>query len=79
MLDDAPDITESICADLRDMGFFAEPFLSIESVRTALQTNRFDAFIIDLMIGRNAARNIIGSHTGRRPALPDRDPDWSTR
>jgi CheY-like chemotaxis protein len=70
VLDDAPDIVESICSDLRCMGFLAEPFFSIEGLSAALETTRFDAYIIDWVIGRTTARELIETIREADPHCP---------
>jgi DNA-binding NtrC family response regulator len=52
------------------MGFLAEAFLSIESLSATLSTKRFDAYIIDWIIGRTTACKLIGAIRAADPHCP---------
>jgi CheY-like chemotaxis protein len=59
VLDDEPEIAEAICADLRDMGFDAQAYFSIEGLSKDIKMQSFDAFIVDWIVGKQTTRQLI--------------------
>jgi CheY-like chemotaxis protein len=70
VLDDEKDIAEGICAELENMGLHAMPFFSIEDLSAAIKAQRFDAYIIDWVIGRTTAQELIESIREVDPHCP---------
>lgn len=59
VVDDMPEVTGPLCKDLRLQGFNALPFASFEHLSEALRSDRFDAYILDWLVGpKNAAASI---------------------
>lgn len=51
VLDDQPNITDSLCVFLRQAGFKADAFHSISSLRGALAEQPYDAYVLDWLVG----------------------------
>ena len=59
VLDDSADTTEPACGFLRAAGFEAEPFATVQALRAALKTKKFDAYLIDWLIDQTTAAELL--------------------
>lgn len=71
VLDDDPAAAKSICENLNHRGFRATPFFKASALIKALETDAFDCFVLDWLVGRSTALPAIKAiREGTRPDAP---------
>ena len=70
VLDDDEDLTRSICAHLEQDGYRARPYFRIDDLPTAADAVRFDAYLIDWIVGETSAADAIARLRARDAACP---------
>jgi DNA-binding NtrC family response regulator len=70
VLDDDRDLTDSICAHLQDSGYEAHPFYRTTDLQTRLKTERYDAFVIDWIVGETSTVKLIAAIRAQDAACP---------
>jgi len=70
ILDDDRDLAASIVQFLRTKGFDATAFDSIETIVTALQTSRFDGFVLDWVVAGSNIRDLLPTVRAANPVGP---------
>ena len=70
VLDDDRDITDSICAHLQGNGYDARAFYKTADLQTELKTQRFDAFVIDWIVGESSTLKLIAGIRTQEAAAP---------
>jgi CheY-like chemotaxis protein len=61
VLDDDRDLTDSICAHLQDSGYAARPFYRTADLQARLKTERYDAFVLDWIVGEASTVKLIAA------------------
>jgi ActR/RegA family two-component response regulator len=61
VLDDDQDLTNSICAHFEASGYDARPFFTIAELLSSLDPRRFDAYVLDWIIGETSALKLIAA------------------
>jgi CheY-like chemotaxis protein len=61
VLDDDRDLTDSICAHLQDSGYEARPFYRTADLQARLKTERYDAFVLDWIVGEASTVKLIAA------------------
>lgn len=59
VLDDDPDITNSICEHFESSGYEARPFFGTAELLASLAHERFDGFLIDWIVGETSTVGLI--------------------
>jgi CheY-like chemotaxis protein len=70
VLDDDVDLTDSICAHLQDSGYEARPFYATADLQKSLGAQRFDAFVIDWIVGERSTVELIAGLRAKDVACP---------
>ena len=70
VLDDDPDLTNSICDFLRAEGYDAKPFYASADLVADSSRRQFEAFVIDWVIGEEMALKLIKGLRERDAAVP---------
>jgi CheY-like chemotaxis protein len=59
VLDDQPNVTESLCVFLRQAGFRADAFHAIGTLRAALAESSYDAYVLDWVVGEETVGSLV--------------------
>jgi len=59
VLDDDRDLTDSICAHLQADGYDARPFYRTPDLQADVRTQRYDAFVIDWIVGESSTVKLM--------------------
>ena len=70
IVDDDDDLAASIVQFLREKGLDAISYRTGEHLRAALDTSRFDGFILDWMLGEGNVRELLPELRARNPNAP---------
>jgi CheY-like chemotaxis protein len=70
VVDDSPDITDSVCAYLRLVGFDAQPYSNFEQLSTAIKDQPHDAYIIDWLVASTTAAALFAEIRTMDPLCP---------
>lgn len=70
VLDDNPEVTDSLCAYLRLVNFEAQPYTTLEDLSTAIRTQPFDGYVLDWLIGPTTAAGTIAEIRAADPDCP---------
>ena len=70
VLDDDEDLTNSICAHLQDSGYEARAFYKTADLQASLKAQRYDAFIIDWIVGEASTVKLIAALRTQDAACP---------
>jgi CheY-like chemotaxis protein len=70
VLDDDKDLTDSICAHLHDSGYDSRPFYKTADLQSSSKTQRYDAFVIDWIVGESSAEKLIAALRAEDAARP---------
>jgi len=70
VLDDDQDLTNSICAHFQASGYDARPFYLTADLLSAIGSQRFDAYVIDWLVGEKSTIKLIGSLRARDATCP---------
>jgi len=70
ILDDAVDIAEGLASFFNASGYDATAFVSAHELQEAMRVRRFDAYIIDWLIGDTTARGILADIRGADQHCP---------
>ena len=72
VLDDDRDLTDSICAHLQDSGYDAHPFYRTADLQTRSKNERYDAFVIDWIVGETSTLKLIAALRAEDAHCPSR-------
>ena len=61
VLDDDQDLTNSICAHLEGSGYEARPFFRTADLVSSAKVQRYDAFVIDWIVGETSTLKLIAA------------------
>lgn len=70
VLDDDVDLTNSICAHLDDSGYEARAFYKTTDLQASLKTQRYDAFVIDWIVGETSTVKLIAALRAQDAVCP---------
>ena len=70
VLDDDEDLTNSICAHLQDSGYDSRPFYKTADLQSSSKTQRYDAFVIDWIVGETSTVKLIAALRAEDTACP---------
>jgi DNA-binding NtrC family response regulator len=70
VLDDDRDLTDSICAHLQDSGYDAHPFYRTADLQTRSKNERYDAFVIDWIVGETSTVKLIAAIRAQDATCP---------
>lgn len=70
VLDDDQDLTNSICAHFEASGYDARPFFTIAELLSGLDARRFDAYVLDWIIGETSALKLIAAIRAKVASCP---------
>ena len=70
VLDDDPDVTDSVCAHLQASGFDAQPFYRTADLAAAAKLRRHDGFVIDWIVDRSSTHDLIAELRSEDPSCP---------
>jgi len=70
VLDDDRDLTDSICAHLQDSGYEARPFYRTADLQSQVKTERYDAFVIDWIVGETSTVKLIAALRAQDATCP---------
>ena len=70
VLDDDPDVTDSVCAHLQASGFEARPYYKTADLAAAAKVERHDGFVIDWIVGRSSTHDLIADLRSEDPSCP---------
>jgi DNA-binding NtrC family response regulator len=70
VLDDDRDLTDSICAHLQDSGYDAHPFYRTADLQTRSKNERYDAFVIDWIVGETSTLKLIAAIRAQDATCP---------
>jgi CheY-like chemotaxis protein len=70
ILDDDRDLTDSICAHLQDSGYDAHPFYRTADLQTRSKNERYDAFVIDWIVGETSTVKLIAAIRAQDATCP---------
>ena len=70
VLDDDRDLTDSICAHLQDSGYDAHPFYRTADLQTRSKNERYDAFVIDWIVGETSTIKLIAAIRAQDATCP---------
>ena len=70
VLDDDQDLTNSVCAHFEANGYDARPFFTIAELLSSLDARRFDAYVVDWIIGETSALKLIGAIRAKDAGCP---------
>ena len=70
VLDDDQDLTNSICAHFEASGHDARPFFTIAELLSGLDARRFDAYVLDWIIGETSALKLIAAVRAKDAKCP---------
>ncbi len=59
VLDDQPNVTDSLCVFLRQAGFRADAFHTIGTLRAALAESSYDAYVLDWLVGDETVGSLV--------------------
>ena len=70
VVDDDDNLAASICQFLREKGLEAISYRTGDHLRAALESARFDGFILDWMLGEGSIRELLAEVRARNPSGP---------
>lgn len=70
VLDDDRDLTDSICAHLQADGYDARPFYRTADLQADARTRRYDAFVIDWIVGEDSTVKLMTALRGQDAICP---------
>ena len=70
VLDDSPEVTESVCSYLGSIGFEAFGFTTLESLVETLASASYDGYILDWLIDKESVARLIGRIRSRDQECP---------
>jgi len=70
VLDDDEDLTNSICAHFQASGYDARPFYRTADLLSAIGSQRYDAYVIDWIVGEKSTIKLIGSLRAQDATCP---------
>ena len=70
VLDDHEDLTNSICAHLQDSGYDARAFYRTADLQASLKSQRYDAFVIDWIVGETSTVKLIATLRAQDATCP---------
>jgi len=70
VLDDDRDLTDSICAHLQDSGYDAHPFYRTADLQARSKNERYDAFVIDWIVGETSTVKLIAALRAQDATCP---------
>ena len=70
VLDDDQDLTNSICAHFQASGYDARPFYRTADLASASNSQQYDAYVIDWIVGEKSTIKLIGSLRAQNEACP---------
>lgn len=70
VLDDDPDLVFMLGQHLREDGFEARTFTTLGQIEKAAAKERFDAFVLDWVVGSASARAFVEAQRQRAPNVP---------
>ena len=70
MLDDEADVAKGLASGLMDQGFEAVPFAGAAQLEAALQLESFDGYVVDWVLGRGTAHELLAKLRAQSPAAP---------
>jgi FixJ family two-component response regulator len=70
VLDDDEDLTRSICAHLDQDGYAARPYFRTEDLPATSDGPRFDAYVIDWLVGPTSTAGLVSALRARDPRCP---------
>ncbi len=70
VLDDDHDLTNSICNHLNESGYEAHPFYRSADVLAGAAAQRYDAFVVDWLIGETSSLKLIDTIRQQDSAVP---------
>ena len=70
VLDDDRDLSDGICAHLAASGYDAKPFYKSAELIASFESNAYDAFIVDWIVGHANALDLIVSLRARQSSAP---------
>jgi len=70
VLDDDPDVTDGLCAQLRASGYDATAFYKAADLGKAAETQRFDAFVVDWIVDDGNTHALLSALRQRHPSAP---------
>lgn len=65
LVDDSPAVRQSLCLLLRNRGYTVEAYTGPAEVLSALESNAFDVFIIDLKLEESNGIALLSAIRGR--------------
>lgn len=70
VLDDDEDLTNSICSHLQDSGYETRPFFKTADLQSSIKAQRYDAFVIDWIVGESSTVRLIAAVRAQDAACP---------
>ena len=70
VLDDDNDLTNSICAHFDGSGYEARPFYKTADVLSSMKTQKYDAFVIDWIVGETSTLKLIAELRAQNADCP---------
>ena len=70
VLDDDKDLTLSICAHFKAIGYDAHPFYDTAGLLANARTQRFDSFVIDWIVGETSTQKLIAELRAQDETCP---------
>ena len=70
VLDDDQDLTNSICAHLQASGYETRPFFKTSDLQSSTKAQRYDAFVIDWIVGESSTVKLIAALRAQDTACP---------
>jgi len=70
VLDDDRDLTDTICEHLAESGYEARPFYETTGLLASAKLRRYDAFVIDWIVGEESSLALIAALREQDPACP---------
>ncbi len=70
VLDDDEDLANSIAAHLQDSGYEARPFYKTADLQSSIKVQRYDAFVIDWIVGDTSTAKLIAALRAQDAARP---------
>lgn len=70
VLDDEVDVARGLASGLVDQGFEAVPFAGAAQLEAALQLESFDGFVVDWVLGRSTAHELLAKLRALSPTAP---------
>ncbi len=70
VLDDDEDLTNSICSHLQADGYEARAFYRTTDLEASVRTHRYDAFVVDWIVGEASTARVIAALRAQDPGCP---------